>query len=39
MADNIKEQVKDPYVGEIVHLFHIDTTPIGGVVQLYITPS
>lgn len=38
-APTIKEQLKQPYVGNLVYLFNLDMTPLGVATQLYFTPS
>ncbi len=38
-ASTIKEQLSQPYVGNLVYLFHLDMTPLGVSTQLYFTPS
>lgn len=39
MANTIKEQITEAYVGEVVELFVLDTTPIGGSMIYRYTPS
>ena len=39
MATTIAQQLSQPYVGEVVDLFHLDLRPIGQNLDFYFTPS
>lgn len=38
-APTIRAQIAQPFVGNIVELYHIDLNPIGVAEELYLTPS
>lgn len=38
-AATITEQLSQPFVGNIIDLFHIDLTPIGSTEEFFLTPS